>query len=143
MKTTGMSITGKLVGYAAALVVAAAIGANAQDSSTSSKPWLPFRRIETPKEFKELPAKTQIAMACAKCKSVVVTVKRNLTTKPSGGTVDELMTVHRCPGCEGKMVVRGDKQTQMVHTCSKCGDDSAFCCAMTKEDKPTKGMEKK
>jgi hypothetical protein len=131
------------MGFAAALAVAAALNANAQDASTSSKPWLPFKKVETAKQFKELPAKTQIAMACVKCKSVVVTVKRNLTTKPSGGTVDELMTVDRCPGCAGKMVARGDKQTQMVHTCSKCGDDSAFCCATHLGDKPTKGMEKK
>jgi predicted RNA-binding Zn-ribbon protein involved in translation (DUF1610 family) len=131
------------MGLAVALAIAAAIGASAQDASASSKPWLPFKRVETAKQFRELPAKTQIAMACARCKSVVVTVKRNLTTKPGHGTVEELLTVDQCPGCGGKMIVRADKQTEMVHTCSKCGDDSAFCCATAKDAKPTRGMEKK
>jgi hypothetical protein len=102
-----------------------------------------MKKLETRQAYTNLPAKAQIAMACAKCKSVVVTTKRQLATRPNRGTVDELMIVHRCPGCDGKMVVRGDKQTQMVHTCSKCGDNSAFCCATDLEDKPTKGMEKK
>ena len=143
MKTKQKIGRNRLMGFAAALAVAAAIGANAQDSSMSSKPWLQFKRVETAKDFKELPAKTQIAMACAKCKSVVLTVKHNLTTKPGHGTVEDLLIVDQCPGCGGKMTVRGDKQTQMVHTCSKCGDDSAFCCATTKDGKPTKGMDEK
>lgn len=116
---------------------------SAQEARYSSKPWTALKKVETPEQFKNLPGKAQIAMACAKCKSVVVTVKRNIASKPSRGTVDDLMTVDQCPGCGGKMVVRGDKQTEMVHTCSKCGDDSAFCCATYLGDKPTKGMEKK
>ena len=143
MKTTKKIGRNRLMEFAAALAVAAAIGANAQDSSTSSKPWLPFKQVGTVKEFKELPAKTQIAMACTKCKSVVVTVKRNLASKPSRGTVEDLLVVDQCPGCGGKMTVRGDKQTQMMHTCSKCGDDSGFCCATKPGSGATEGMPKK
>lgn len=79
-------------------------------------------------------------MACAKCKSIVVASKTQLTSKPGRGTADELLTVDQCPGCGGKMVVRGDKQTRMVHTCSKCGDDSAFCCT---RGKSMEGMDMK
>lgn len=81
-------------------------------------------------------------MACAKCKTIAVTARREVTTKPSGGTAEEIVLVHDCPGCGGTMTVRGDKQTQIVHTCSKCGDDSAFCCVTKKGAPPTKGMEK-
>jgi len=115
----------------------------AQEPRYSSKPWIPMKRIETSKDFEALPKSAQIAMACAKCKSVVVTIKSQLTTKPSGGTVEQALMVHQCPGCGGTMTVRGDKQSQMIHTCSKCGDDSAFCCATTKDTKGTKGMDKK
>ena len=115
----------------------------AQASRLSSKPWLPMTRLETREDFKSLPDEAQIAMACAKCKSVLVTTKRQIASKPSRGTVDELMSVDECPGCGGKMTVRGDKQTQMVHSCSKCGDASAFCCATKPGAGATKGMEKK
>jgi predicted RNA-binding Zn-ribbon protein involved in translation (DUF1610 family) len=119
------------------------VGASAQASRYSSKPWLPMTKLETQDDFKRLPNDAQIAMACAKCKSVVIAVKRDLATKSGHGTVEQLMTVDQCPGCGGKMIARSDKQTEMVHTCSKCGDDSAFCCATTKAVKQTKGMEKK
>lgn len=132
---------------AAAWIFASGCATNSQpapaQASISSKPWVAFQPIASVEEIQRLQPGDQIAMACAKCKSIVVTTKRQLTTKPSGGTVEEALTVHQCPGCGGMMTVRGDKQTHLVHTCSKCGDDSAFCCATTPGGTPTKGMEKK
>lgn len=129
---------------ALALLIAGAVtGLSAQESRLSTKPWLPLKKIETPEQFNALPPNAQIAMGCAKCKSVVVTTKRELTTKPGHGTAQEALTVDQCPGCGGTITVRPGKQTEMVHTCSKCGDDSAFCCSTTPNAKPTKGMEKK
>ncbi len=111
-------------------------------ASISSKPWIALRPIASVAEIEGLQPGDEVAMACAKCKSIVVTTKRQLTTKPSGGTVEEALTVHQCPGCGGVMTVRGDKQTQLVHSCSKCGEDSAFCCITTKGAPPAAGMEK-
>lgn len=133
----------RVLGAGLALACAAVISANAQEKDHTTKPWVAMKRLETTEEVKRLPNDAQMAMACSKCKAIVVSTKRQLTTKPSGGTVEEFMTVDPCPGCGGKMVVRGDKQTQMVHTCSKCGDHSAFCCAVVDDGKAAKGAEKK
>lgn len=138
MRTKRITIAGILLVWGMPIITAIA-----QDARYSTKPWLPMTRIETEKQFQQLPDKAQIAMACSKCKSVMVTTKRQVATKLSRGTVEESLMVHQCPGCGGTITVRGDKQTQMVHTCSKCGDDSAFCCATQPDNKPTKGMEKK
>jgi len=110
-------------------------------ASISSKPWVPFQPVASVEEIQRLQPGDDVAMACAKCKSIVVSTKSQLTTKPSGGTVEEALIMHQCPGCGGTMTVRGDKQTQMIHSCSKCGDNSAFCCATKKGGPPTKGME--
>ena len=143
MKTSQTGRAACVIALTIGFAMAIALGANAQNASISSKPWLALKKVESAKDFNELPATAQIAMACAKCKSVVIAVKRDVATKPGHGTVEQLMTVDQCPGCGGKMTVRGDKQTAMVHTCSKCGDDSAFCCATKPGSGSTKGMEKK
>ncbi|MBI2925219.1 MAG: hypothetical protein HYY24_05890 [Verrucomicrobia bacterium] len=143
MKT---SVVARLAVAAAILLGAAAafsVGVNAEELSTASKPWLTLKKLETRQELDALPARAQIGMACSKCKSIAITTKRQLTAKPGRGTVEGTMVVHQCPGCGGTMTIRGDKQTALTHSCSKCGDDSAFCCATSPSEQPTKGMKKK
>lgn len=114
----------------------------AQDYSQSSKDHnrKAFQKVETTKDVEALHKNTEIAMACAKCKSVTIIQKKEVATKPGHGTVDEALTVHKCPGCGGKITTKStSKETQMIHTCSKCGDKSAYCCA-TKHGKKTSGM---
>lgn len=111
-------------------------------ASISSKSWIAFQPTTSVEQIQKLEPNESIAMACPKCKSIAVTTRRQLTTKPSGGTAEEIMIVDQCPGCGGTMSVRGDKQTQMIHTCSKCGGDSAFCCITKKGAPPTHEMEK-
>lgn len=84
-----------------------------------------------------------IAMVCAKCKNVAVTLVTQDTK-----TKEKLVpgTKHLCDGCKGTITVVGSKahNTEVIqHVCSKCGDDSAFCCATTKSGGQTKGMERK
>ena len=53
---------------------------------------------------------------------------------------------HACAGCNSTLTVTGHAKgdiTELKHSCKACGDDSAFCCATTKDAKATKGMEKK
>ena len=86
-----------------------------------------------------LPPGAKIAMACTKCKTVQV---REVDKK--GAFLDWFTpsVKHACPGCGGyyqygyrRIGFRGP----YVHTCSKCGDKSMFCCA-TKTGKKTPGM---
>ena len=125
----------KITCAAAALALAA--GVNAEDQGI---PMSKFHEIKTQKELDAVPASATIAMACAKCKSVVTMTKKEAATKPGHGTVDEAVMVHQCPGCGGKMTTKSvGKETVMKHVCSKCGDDSAYCCA-TKAGEKTEGM---
>ncbi len=115
----------------------------AQDYSKSSRPWGSFKKVETEKDYEALPDKSKIAMACSKCKSVTVINKKELATKPGHGMVEEVLVVDSCPGCGGKITTKSSgKETAMVHTCSKCGDDSPYCCA-TKSSEKTHGMSDK
>ncbi len=84
-----------------------------------------------------------IAMACSKCKSVVV-MQRHFQDKNRSFLAPG--TKHGCPGCKSEITVVGEgkgKERVIKHTCKACGDDSAFCCATSKNTGPTKGMEKK
>lgn len=103
-------------------------------------PMAKFHEIKTKKDLDALPASSRIAMACSKCKSVVTMSKKEAATKPGHGTVDEEIMVHQCPGCGGKIATKASgKETELTHVCSKCGDDSAYCCA-TKPGEKTHGM---
>lgn len=84
-----------------------------------------------------------VAMACPKCKTIMVTYVnmekghiKTTTTVPSD----------MCPGCEQKFTVVGEgkgKHDVVTHVCKKCGSTDAFCCVLKKEGQPTKGMEQK
>jgi hypothetical protein len=125
----------------AALAMSARV-VRAEAESYSTKPWLHLNHVQTEKQFGEIPNGATVAMACSKCKSVTVISQQWKGTKPSQGTIEKELIVHQCPGCGGKMTTEL-KQTKMIHTCSKCGEDSAYCCATTAPGKPTPGMEKK
>jgi hypothetical protein len=125
-----------------ALAISSASLASAQDFSKSSKEYnrKAFQKVETQKDYEALPSSSEIAMACSKCKSVTLIQTKEKATKPGHGKVEETLTVDSCPGCGGKITTKaGSKETAFVHTCSKCGDESAYCCA-TKDGKKTEGM---
>lgn len=98
-----------------------------------------YTQSKTFEELKALPADTPIAMVCAKCKSATVYEQGDATTLLAADAK------HECPGCKGEITIKhrhkAPNQTELVHTCSKCGDDSAFCCATSTGHGPTKGME--
>lgn len=82
----------------------------------------------------------KIAMACTKCKTVQV---REVDLNRG---ILEWFTPnvkHVCPGCGGNWswvtYGRSPRHGDWVHTCSKCGDKSMYCCS-TESGKKTKGM---
>ncbi len=105
------------------------------------KPMKPMKGAEhlmhltSPEKAKELKTGDTVAMVCAMCKNVAVT----RVEKQRGREFLTPGTKHECPMCSGTVTTVGqrmDKKDIITHTCSKCGGESAFCCA-------TKGMEKK
>jgi len=146
-----MKIQNRIVsaGLVVAFVVAVgsilpATAAENRGSARGGASDLTMKPITTPAEAEALKPGDQIAMVCAKCKSVVVhriATERDQHTKTM--TVGEK---HACPGCERTIEGTGfgkGKHDQVKHVCAKCGDDSAFCCA-TKPGagRATAGMEK-
>lgn len=80
-----------------------------------------------------------IAMACAKCKTVLYADVNRPRTK----FFTPLEHRHYCPGCKSVITTTRDgfRVTEQVkHTCSFCGSDSVFCCATTRAAGPTEGM---
>ncbi len=75
---------------------------------------------------------TKVALACDGCKTVDVK-----TVDEGKGFLDWFKpdSKHDCSGCGGKLTLRPDaggkgaKVTDYTHTCSKCGDSSAYTCA--------------
>lgn len=98
--------------------------------------------IKSEAEAEALKPGDAIAMACTKCKSVMV---HNVTTEKGHITVMTVGSKHLCPGCNSTITVVGTgkgKQDAVKHTCEKCGDDSIFCCATKPGAGATKNMEK-
>lgn len=95
-----------------------------------------------------VPKGETVAMVCAKCQTVLLS---KVDTKKGFLGWFQAKTKHECPGCGGEFFMKdvpagqGGKlsASEYVHTCSKCGDDSAFCCTTKPDAGPTKGMEKK
>ena len=102
-----------------------------------------MQKIETQADAEALRPGDEIAMACAKCKSVATT---HVTTEK--GHI-KLMTPgekHLCPGCKSTISVVGagkGAKDEVKHVCEKCGEDSVYCCATKPGSGATKGMEKK
>lgn len=130
-----------------ALMVAAWLppAANAADEMKPMKGGehlMMLSNIKTRAQAEQLQPGDSMAMVCAKCRSVMVQ-RVNLDK----GHI-KTMTVgekHLCPGCNSTIKVVGTgkgARDEVKHTCEKCGDDSAFCCATKPGSRPTAGMEK-
>ena len=102
-----------------------------------------MKPISSPADVAGLKAGDMVAMACPKCKTIMVT---HVNTEK--GHIKTATTVPEdvCPGCEQKFTVVGegkDKHNVVTHVCKKCGSTDAFCCVMKKDGESTKGMEQK
>ena len=94
-----------------------------------------------------VPKGQAVAMVCTKCRTVLLS---DTNTKKGFLGWFQSKTKHECPGCGGEFSMKdvpagqGGKVSvsEYIHTCSKCGDDSAFCCTTQPGAGPTKGMNK-
>ena len=145
MKTVKNKLIG--TGMALAIALAAWLPTNLNAADVTAKggatKLMQFKQITTPAEADALQPDDSIAMVCAKCKTVMV----ERVERERGRTFMVSRAKHLCSGCGGQIEVvgHGNNQRNVVvrHTCTKCGDDSAFCCATAPGSGATKGMEKK
>ena len=102
-----------------------------------------LKEIKTREEAEALKPGDTIAMACTKCKSIMM---HNVTTEKGHIKVMTVGEKHLCPGCNSTIETVGfgkGKHAEVKHVCKSCGDDSVFCCATKPGSGATKGMEKK
>lgn len=118
---------------AAAFAVLLSLGLTVR-AGDDSKPMKPMKGAEhlqhlnSVEQGSDLKAGDTVAMVCTMCKDVAVTrVEKN-----RGREVLTPGTQHGCSMCGGTVTTVGqrmDKKEVITHTCSKCGGESAFCCA--------------
>lgn len=108
------------------------------------------REVKTVQDASSLTNDDSMAMVCTKCKTVWVTRVKQGTKGAQllmeNGQPTELIGTHACPGCNSTLTVTGvgkGAHTELKHSCKVCGDNSAFCCATSKNAKPTEGMDNK
>ena len=121
------------------LALAIAVAAVAFSGFTSkaedgTKPMKPMKgsehlqHLNSVEQAKELKTGDTIAMACTMCKNVAIT----RVEKQRGREFLTPGTQHGCSMCGGTVTTVGqrmDKKEVITHSCSKCGGESAFCCA--------------
>ena len=127
----------------AVMVGASFVTTSAADIGVKGRPPYVWAPVATKKQADAVKPGDQIAMVCAKCKTVEVTLVTQDTKTKSKLIPGQK---HLCAGCKTTITVVGSKahnQEVIKHVCEACGDESAFCCATTKTAEATKGMEKK
>lgn len=134
-KTSFVSKIGLTSGLALAVALAvwwsvAAQAADDKQDAHQGHPVAHMNHITTQAEAEALKPGDAIAMACSKCKHIMV----QQVTKDNSHV--KLMTIgqkHTCV-CGGAVSVVGTgkgkgKNEEVNHVCSNCGDDAMFVCA--------------
>lgn len=112
---------------------------------------LMLNKLETQGDADALKPDDSIAMVCAKCKTVYITrVKQGVKGAEllmAKGQPMELIGTHPCAGCHSTVTVTTTsqgkgKEAVLKHSCSACGNDSAFCCSTKHGGGTAKGTEK-
>jgi len=114
----------KVTGVALAALLLAATSLYAEPSPQ------PLQPITTQDQVSALRPGSTVVMTCAKCKTVQVA---KVDQKKGILGWFQPKTKHLCPGCGGKIKLsplagKAPQSAKYVHTCSKCGSESAFCC---------------
>ena len=117
------------VKYLSVATAALFIGMNALTSfaGPSTGAYVP---LQTAEQAKALPDKSKIMMACAGCKTIRPLDKEGIMAWFS------TKVQHDCAACGGKLKFTGatpgksaGSPMTYVHTCSHCGNVSAYVCA--------------
>jgi hypothetical protein len=129
---------------AAALSLGWAATVQGQEPVKGGQRQMEFKHLKTPKDLEALEPGDMVAMACPKCKDVVVSYVEKGVKRAEA--IEKHTLKHLCPGCETTIETKGvgkwAKDT-VKHVCNKCGSKDVFCCVMKKGAGPTPGMEEK
>lgn len=104
-----------------------------------------MEHITTQAQAEALKPGDSMAMACSKCKDVMVQKVGTDNAHIKMMTVGEKSMCHGCGGTV-EVVATGKgtgKDAEVKHVCSKCGDDAMFCTATKAGSGAMKDMGKK
>ena len=102
-----------------------------------------MKPIDSTADIADLKDGDIVAMACPKCKTIMVT---HVNTEKGHIKTSTTTPQDLCPGCEQKFTVVGegkDKHNVVTHVCKQCGSTDAFCCVLRKDSATTEGVTKK
>lgn len=131
--------TGRIVVLCSSLAAGLILEGCATTTASSGGEQALASPIATQQEAAALKPGSKVAMVCTKCKTVQIA---EIDRKDGILGWFQPKTKHLCPGCGGqieftKAPVKGPKQARYVHTCSKCGSESVYCCAAESGQKTT------
>jgi hypothetical protein len=130
---------GSLLALAFVLVGCASPGGKSTTRVYEERKFIPLYHVKNTGEEMSLKKGDAIAMACAKCKTVLFAD----VNRPRNRFFIPFEHRHYCPGCKSTITVTGwgfSAKEEVKHTCDACGNDSVFCCATRREASPTEGM---
>jgi len=99
-----------------------------------------LQHLNRPEQAEDLKTGDTVAMACSMCKNIAVV----RVEKVRGREFLTPGTKHGCAMCGGTVEITGqrvDKKVVTKHTCSKCGEGSAYCCATRRKSKDSAEVE--
>ena len=136
---------GRIVSLAAILALGLTVtGCASPGGKTTTRVYeerkfIPLYHVKNTGEEMNLKKGDAIAMACAKCKTVLYAD----VNRPRTRLFTPFEHRHYCPGCKSTITVTGrgfSAKEEVTHTCEACGSDSVFCCVTRHEAPPTEGM---
>lgn len=144
LKHTVLSVIASGLTLTLAFVAWSPVAARAAQHDQGVQDMVHMQHIMTQAQAEALKPGDTMAMACSKCKTVMV------RTVAAGKAHVKMMTVGEkdtCDVCGGTVTVvatgKGKgKDAEVKHVCSKCGDDAMFCSATKPGGGAMKGMVK-
>lgn len=160
-----LSVGGALLGVLF-LAGCASSGGKSAVRVTEEKQYIRLHHVQDTSQPLNLRKGDAVAMACAKCKTVLYRPVTSSTTSfyqpwaRSGpglpgsyagwqrerAAFQDWSMRHYCPGCKSTITTTGtwfNQKETVKHTCVSCGDASVFCCATSHESARTEGMDQK
>ncbi len=124
MKNT-MKTKLNFLGSALAAAVLIALSSMTAVAGPSTGAYTP---LQTAQQAKALPEKANVMMACSGCQTIKPVEKKGILAW------FDTKVKHDCPSCKGKVTWvgapgKGSSGTTFTHSCSMCGNASAYVCA--------------
>lgn len=136
-----LTLSAFLITVTATVWLSGSVRAEDMKSMKGGEHLMMLNAITTPEQVEALKPGDTIAMACPKCKTIII---EKVTSEKGHIKLTTPGEMHLCSGCQTSIVTVGTGKSahnELKHVCKACGSDLVFCCATKTNSPPTKGME--